>query len=169
MLLRRQGYWTAQSVKVGLTKAEKRLIGRHSSPRWEIDLVAYKGSTNEILAVECKSYLDSGGVVFRNGQFNNPSRYKLFTEPKLRSVVLARLCTELELSGACAPNPKVQLCLAAGNIASKSDLPGMRAHFSANGWQLFDREWLHERLSHTAQAGYENDITFVVAKILLRT
>jgi hypothetical protein len=56
MLLRRQGYWTAQSVKVGLTKAEKRLIGRHSSPRWEIDLVAYKGSTNALLAVECKSY-----------------------------------------------------------------------------------------------------------------
>jgi hypothetical protein len=51
MLLRRDGYWTATSVKVELTKEEKRKINRPSSPRWEIDVVAYKGSTNELLAV----------------------------------------------------------------------------------------------------------------------
>jgi hypothetical protein len=33
MLLRRDGYWTATSVKVELTKDEKRAIGRVSSPR----------------------------------------------------------------------------------------------------------------------------------------
>jgi len=56
MLLRHDGYWTIPSFKVNLTKEEKRAIGRHSSPRWELDLIAYKGSTNEILAVECKSF-----------------------------------------------------------------------------------------------------------------
>src|SRR5262245_43986030 len=50
MLLRHQGYWTTPSFKVELTKEEKRNIGRTSSPRWELDLVAYKGSTNEVLA-----------------------------------------------------------------------------------------------------------------------
>jgi len=41
LLLRRQGYWVQTSFKVKLTKAEKRRIGRPSSPRWELDLVAY--------------------------------------------------------------------------------------------------------------------------------
>src|SRR5437764_842416 len=91
MLLRREGFWISTSVKVALTKEEKRLIGRHSAPRWEIDLVAYKGSTNQLLAVECKSFLDSTGVVYRDGKFDLPKRYKLFTEPDLRRIVLERL------------------------------------------------------------------------------
>ena len=61
-ILQRQGYWTLTSVKVELTKAEKVKIGRHSSPRWELDVVAYRGKGNEVLAVECKSFLDSPGV-----------------------------------------------------------------------------------------------------------
>jgi hypothetical protein len=44
LLLRRHGCWTATSVKVELTKEQKVAIGRPSSPRWEIDLLAYKGS-----------------------------------------------------------------------------------------------------------------------------
>ena len=62
MLLEREGFWVRHSVKVNLTKEEKRNIGRPSSPRWELDLVAYKGATNELKIVECKSYLDSVGV-----------------------------------------------------------------------------------------------------------
>lgn len=44
-ILERDGYWVKSTFKVGLTKEEKREIGRPSSPRWELDLVAYKGST----------------------------------------------------------------------------------------------------------------------------
>ena len=33
-----EGLWVRTSVKVEITKAEKRLIGRPSSPRWEIDI-----------------------------------------------------------------------------------------------------------------------------------
>src|SRR5882724_12874486 len=102
MLLRHQGFWTTPSFKVELTKEEKRQIGRFSCPRWEIDLVAYKGSTNEILAVECKSFLDSTGVTFRNGQFEPIERYKLFTDSNLRSVVLDRLVKQVQSTGACA-------------------------------------------------------------------
>ena len=61
-ILQRKGYWTQTSVKVELTKEEKRAIGRPSSPRWELDVVGYRGSSNELLVVECKSYLDSYGV-----------------------------------------------------------------------------------------------------------
>jgi hypothetical protein len=35
-----EGNWVRQSVKVELTKEEKRAIGRPSSPRWELDIVA---------------------------------------------------------------------------------------------------------------------------------
>src|SRR5689334_11602038 len=95
MLLRHNGYWTIPSFKVELTKAEKRKIDRFSSPRWEIDLVAYKGSTNEVLAIECKSLLDSRGVVFEAGEFSPTERYKMFTDLVLRKVVLKRLSKQL--------------------------------------------------------------------------
>ena len=94
-LLNREGYWTDSNLKVELEKAEKRKIGRPSSPRWELDVVGYQGNSNELLVVECKSYLDSRGVLFRNGKFSNPSRYKLFTERTTREVVLGRLEEQL--------------------------------------------------------------------------
>ncbi|MFH1923025.1 MAG: hypothetical protein ABIP48_24440, partial [Planctomycetota bacterium] len=51
-ILDRQGFWTRTEVKVELTKQEKRDIGRPSSPRWEIDVVAYQPGTNELRVVE---------------------------------------------------------------------------------------------------------------------
>lgn len=168
MLLRHEGYWTKPSFKVDLTKEEKRRIGRASSPRWELDVVAYKGSTNEVLAVECKSFLDSTGVTFRNGTFEPERRYKLFTDDVLRSVVLDRLAKQLQDTGACVHSPRVRLCLAAGKIARKSDRDGLLQHFASKGWLLFDSYWVRERLLKASQCGYENDVAFVVSKLLLR-
>ena len=69
------GYWVRNSVKIDLTRDDKREIGRHSSPRWEIDLVSYRPTTNELLALECKSYLASGGV--QAGHFLEGSKYAI--------------------------------------------------------------------------------------------
>jgi hypothetical protein len=168
MLLRHDGFWTIPSFKVELTKEEKRRINRFSTPRWELDLIAYKGSTNEVLAIECKSYLDSTGVVFRNGTFEPVDRYKLFLDPALRAVVLKRLARQLVSTGACAPSPRIILCLATGKIATKSDQKGLQKHFAKNRWRLFDSEWIRQRLMTASGAGYENDIAFVVSKLLLR-
>ncbi len=167
MLLARDGYWTFTNVKVCLTKAEKVQIDRASSPRWEIDVVAYSGNRNLLLAVECKSLLDSPGVVFRNGAFERARRYKLFMNPKIRRVVLRRLRKQLVKSGACAPKCRVQLCLAAGHIASKSDREGMTTHFKKHGWLLFDDAWILDRLRRAAESGYENDMAHIVAKLLV--
>jgi hypothetical protein len=167
-ILRREGYWTITSFKVDLTKEEKRDIGRHSAPRWEIDVVAYKGSTNEVLAVECKSFLDSTGVVFRKGCFEFEERYKLFSDTRCRDVVLAALGKQLVESGACKRSPKVRLALATGKLARKSDRAGMEAHFESNGWLLFDDHWIRDRLQRSAQFGYENEVATIVAKLLLR-
>jgi hypothetical protein len=36
----------------------------HPLPAGEPDLLAYRGTENEVLVVKCKSYLDSRGVLF---------------------------------------------------------------------------------------------------------
>lgn len=167
-LFRRNGYWTRTSLKVGLTSQDKKAIERPTSPRWEIDVVAYKGSTNEVLAIECKSYLDSSGVVFRNGSLEPARLYKLFTDDTLREVVLNRLCLQLADEGLVAANPTVSLCLATGKIASRTDREAMREHMVSRGWHLFDEQWILDQLGEVANAAYEDDVAHVVAKLITR-
>jgi hypothetical protein len=170
-ILERDGYWVKSTFKVNLTKEEKRKIGRPSSPRWELDLVAYKGSKNQILVVECKSYLDSPGVRITGFDKSDPKgaqRYKLFNDAVLRKIVFKRLVAQLQASGSCSPSPTVVLALAAGKIASDNDRIKLQQHFRKNGWILFDDSWLKKSLSTISEDGYENAIAAVVAKLLLR-
>jgi len=124
-----EGYWVRTSVKVELTKEEKRLIGRHSSPRWELDIVAYKGGENLLRIVECKSYFDSVGVrvsAFDGSSPEHASRYKLFNDAELRRVVFNRLCLQLAASGACGEAPNLRLSLPAGKVRNESDRAAIR-------------------------------------------
>lgn len=165
-----EGYWVRSSVKVDLTKEEKRAIGRHSSPRWEIDIVAYRARDNRLQVVECKSYLDSGGVAlaaFNGSNSKAADRYKLFTEPGLRDVVLGRLKQQFTDIGACKPDPEVRLALACGKVRDKDRL-AIAEHFQSQGWEFWDESWLRERLRKMATMGYENQVSAVVAKLLLR-
>jgi hypothetical protein len=168
-ILERQGYWTQTSVKVELTKSEKRMIGRPSAPRWELDVVAYRGGTNELRVVECKSFLDSPGVrvsAFDGSKPDQAQRYKLFYDALLRRVVMQRLVKQFTALGYCAPRPKVKLCLAAGKI--RGDEAWLEAHFKRKGWILWGPGFLKEELTALRDAGYENKVTAVVAKLLLR-
>ncbi len=172
MLLRHAGYWVTSSFKVKLTKKEKASIGTATMPRLELDLIAYKGATNELLVVECKSFLDSPGVRLRG--FDDSSvrfakRYKLFNRPKMQKIVFRRLKKQLIRLGTCGPSPKVRLALAAGKIYnSDTDLPKLRALFEAKGFLLFDPKWLKAGLERAAKEGFENDLAFIVSKLLLR-
>jgi hypothetical protein len=163
------GHWVRTSVKVELTKEEKRKIGRPSSPRWELDIVAYNGRDNVLRVVECKSYLDSLGVQAKgfNVESDNASRYKLFNDVVLREVVFRRLQLQFCESGFCGPNPSVKLCLACGKIEERSR-EAIGRIFIEQGWELWDENWLRERLSRMAAKGYENQISAVVSKLLLR-
>jgi hypothetical protein len=170
-----KGFWIRTSVKVKLTADDKLQIGRPSAPRWEIDVVAYSGRDNLLHAIECKSYIDSGGVsakFFRGahpkGLFDLKGRFKLFNDDTLREVVFARLREQVVSSGACMSEPKVKLCLAAGHIASKRDRDCLRAHFAKNEWELWDEEWLTEGLKLIAAESYENQVSSVVAKLFIR-
>ena len=170
-LLWREGYWVKTEYKVDLTKAEKRQIGRPSSPRWEIDIVAYKAPANEILAVECKSYLDSTGVKmsgFDGSDANLAARFKLFNEPRTRRVVLGRLAKQMAREGLCPRDPQTRLALAVGKFRNQQDHDAIRQHFEYQGWALFDRDWIRERLETVSASGYENEITADLAKMMLR-
>jgi len=119
-ILWRRGYWVRTSVKVGLSKAEKEAIKLPSTPRWELDVVAYKGSDNSLLAVECKSFLDSPGVkihAFDGSNKEAAKRFKLFNKPTLLDVVFNRLRLQLADADFCRPNPTIKLCLPA--VASR--------------------------------------------------
>jgi hypothetical protein len=169
-ILWREGYWVRTSVKVDLTKEEKREIGRPSSPRWELDIVAYSGRDNLLRVVECKSYLDNPGVGIRwlhNWNAKAPGRYKLFSDSKLCKVVLNRLSLQFVAAGMCLPNPKIRLSLVCGKIQNHAR-PGLEEHFKKNGWDLLDQKWLRESLEKMSAQGYENQVSAVVAKLLLR-
>ncbi|HEV7767702.1 MAG TPA: hypothetical protein VGQ76_22055 [Thermoanaerobaculia bacterium] len=168
-ILERLGYWVRTSVKVALTPDEKREIERPSSPRWELDVVAYSGSRNELLVVECKSYLDSYGV--RLTSFDGPkaeegTRYKLFSDAVLRRVVLSRLELQLAEQGFCPAGTKATLCLAAGKIYG--DPEPLRAIFEKSGWRLLESGWFVDGLRRLAEESYDNSVASVVAKLLLR-
>lgn len=124
---------------------------------------------NELLVVECKSYLDSRGVpysAFDGSSEKDAKRYKLFTDSVLREVVLYRLAGQMTNAGFCPQHPKMQLCLAAGNIYGDSDR--LRNHFEANNWLLWDAKWLRGELTTLAMSGYDNSIAAIVSKLLLR-
>lgn len=168
-ILQRKGYWTQTSVKVELTKSEKRKIGRESSPRWELDVVAYRGKDNSIKVVECKSYLDSYGVdcaAFDGSNEAAQSRYKLFFERRLRKVVFERLKNQMISRGFCRTSPRIQLCVAAGKIRGDEDF--LRSYFKKNDWLLIGPDSIREELEKFIDSGYENSVPAVVAKLLLR-
>ena len=164
------GYWVRTSVKVELTKEEKREIGRASAPRWELDIVAYNGRDNLLRVVECKGFLDSPGVRATGFDGTSPKEangYKLFNDAELRQVVFHRLRLQLAQCGACGFDPEVRLSLACGKVY-ESGRAKLRAHFQAQGWELWDEQWLREKLKRMAALGYENQVSAVVAKLLLR-
>ena len=165
-----EGYWTRPSFKVELTKQDKVEIGRPTNPRWELDVIAYNGQRNELLMVECKSFLDSTGVnvsAFNGQNEADAKRYKLFNEPETLAVVSNRLIKQLTERGLIQERPKIQLVLAAGKVADRSR-DSLRIHFDKMGWFLWDEAWLRNRLLRIADGGYDNSVAAVTAKMLTR-
>lgn len=163
-----RGYWVRTSVKVNLTKPEKVEVGRPSMPRPEIDLVAYHGEKNHLLALECKSYLDSRGVTFGEICGSADSKtYKLFRDKTLREVVLRRLACQSVEQGLCRTGVTVQLGMIAGKVKGQ-DGPEIESLFAENGWHFRGPQWLKSELTTLAGTAYENQAANVVAKLLLR-
>jgi hypothetical protein len=162
-LLRREGYWTHQSYKVVLSKQDKVSIGKPSLPRIEIDILGYKASSNTLLWVECKSYLDSSGVSLSNFDAEN-GRYKVFANKELRSVATKQLISQATKSGLARGHPKVEYWLVAGHIARESR-QGLQKRFDSEGWILLTDEWIANHLKAMAGDAYEDDVAMIVAKL----
>jgi len=141
-------------------------------PAMELDIVAYSGRRNELLAVECKSYLDSFGVQFRAFDGTDEilaKRFKLFNDETLRDVVFKRLRLQLFEAGLINQNPTIKLVLVCGKIVRQKDRVLLRDHFGKSGWLIWDAEWLKDKLTSMSQGGYENSTVAVVSKLLLRS
>jgi hypothetical protein len=164
-------YWTIIGYKVNLSKQKKYELGKSSLPRPEIDILAYKTKENKLLWVECKSYLDSRGVVAEHLMQEDDTgkgRYKTFTWPSYRRIVTEGLVKQVVDIGLTNPNPTINYCLVAGKIATQKDREILHHFFSGKGWILYDDEWLKERLERLAQKSYENDVAIIVAKLFAR-
>lgn len=169
-LLEHEGYWVRQSFKVSLTKQEKRRIGKPSIPRPEIDLLAFKLKSHEVLVLEAKSYFDSPGVRLAEIQekFQIPEgRYKLFTCTNYRNVILNRLRQDLQDLGMVGGNIKMKLGLVAGHIyQDRSENIG--SYFVSKGWFFWSPEDVRDKVNALAAKGYENELAIITAKILMR-
>lgn len=168
-LFRAEGFWTFNGFRVGLTKEDKIAIDRPSSPNWEIDLLAYSGNRNELLVIECKSYLDSRGVCYADFCEKDDRKkdvYKLFNETLLRELVLKRLQEQLEPRGLIPKGTRLQLCLAAAKIRGADEAPLAR-HFEERGWKLFGPSWIRERLMELSSDGYQDQLSSILTKILV--
>ena len=171
--LEEQGYWIRIGYKIELTPKEKASIGNPSMPRPEIDVVAWKPGTRELLVVECKSYLDSKGVERASFDFVDHDRgggYKLFNKQRLRDLVSPKLIEQLKSEGALDadfPESRLRLGLACGKIKAGDEV-ALQQLFDRQGWLLITPSQIAESIRSLADKGYENDIATVVAKILER-
>lgn len=166
--LEEEGYWVRQSVKVEITKQDKRSIGTPSMPRPEIDLVAFNAKKNELVLIEAKSYLDSYGVYYEaiaDPKDEGAARYKLFTNETFQRIVTEALIDKYMKSGLIKNKVKVNYGLAAGNI-HKGDEKRLADLFHRNKWMLITPRQLREFVEQCATKGWEDDVVTMTVKLL---
>ena len=162
--------WVRQSVKVNVTKEEKRQIGKPSIPRPEIDIVSYQVCKNILEIWEVKSFLDSPGVRFEELKMKHDipkGRYKILTSDKYREIVIKRLVNDWVEQGLILPDPIVKIGLAAGKTNSK-DEPKIIDYFKERDWVLLTPNDIFQGLKKLENSQYENDPYIIASKIIFR-
>ena len=169
--LEAEGYWVRQSVKVEISKEDKKAIGLPTMPRPEIDLVALNVKENELLLIEVKSLLDSYGVYFEavsDEKDELAKRYRLFTDGKFREVVSKRIKEKFLAEGLINEDTKINYALAAGNIHSLADESKISGYFLQRGWELFSPKKIKDKVRELSQKGWEDNLVTITAKLILR-
>lgn len=169
--LEEKGYWVRQSVKVDISKEDKRALDLSTMPRPEIDLVALNVKENELLLIEVKSLLDSGGVWFEavSGEDRKfAERYRLFTNSKFRDIVTKRLREEYLEQGIINGKTQINYALAAGKISSSWDESKISDYFSQQGWKLFSPKEIKEKIMELSKKGWEDNLVTMTAKLILK-
>ncbi len=169
-LLEEEKYWVRHSVKIELTPAEKKLIGKPSTPRPEIDIAALDIQTNTIFLLEVKSFLDSPGVYYEHvtaEQTQQEGRYKLLTSENYRVVLWDRLKSDWQHSGHINSETKISFGLIAGKV-HKSRESELVKYFADKGWLFWGPTIIKEKMKKLATKGYENNAVTIAAKLLTR-
>lgn len=76
-----QGYWTRIGYGVELTKEQNVAVGKQPRPLPQLDVIAYKPATKELLGIKCKSFLDFPETMharFHGEEDTTRDIYKLF-------------------------------------------------------------------------------------------
>ncbi len=169
-LLVEEKYWVRHSVKIDLTPEEKRSINKPSTPRPEIDIVAYNTITDTIYLLEVKSYLDSPGVVYEHvaiEQDEQSGRYKLLTAKNYRETLAKRLHQDWCKSGHIRKSTRISFGLIAGKVYRNRELE-LREYFEKQGWLFWGPAEIKSQILRLSEKGYENNAVTIAAKILTR-
>lgn len=169
VLLENDKYWVRHSVKINLTKEEKVQLGKPSTPRPEVDIVAFDAKLNLIILFEVKSFLDSSGVIYEKVVENNENptgRYKLLTSKKYQGIITKRLKSEWIAAGIINKKTKVSFGLIAGKIYKMREIE-LNNYFSGKNWFFWGPTILKEKLTALSQKGYENCIITIAIKLML--
>jgi len=169
-IMQRKDYWTKICFKIPLDKKEKVSIGTSTMPAIEIDVLAYNPSKNELIWIECKSYLDSPGVRYEDllPGGKDASRYKIFTDKNRRDIATNALKRQVTHLGLSNPNPVVKHWLVAGKIFPKNQ-DKLKKLFNDQGWVLKTNQWLVEELKILSKTkGYDDNVGSTIAKLIFR-
>jgi hypothetical protein len=168
-ILEEEDYWVRHSVKVDISKKDKKKIGKPSMPRPEIDIVALHFKKNELLLLEVKSFLDSGTVLFSEicGKGKKPQRYRLLNDEKYRKIVSEKLQQEYLRMGLINKATKINFGLAAGNINSQNKIK-IENYFKQKGWKLFSPDYIKDKIKKLSEKSWEDDTITMTAKLALR-
>ena len=168
LFLEESGYWVGQSVKVYISREDKRNIGLPSMPRPEIDLVALNVKENILLLLEVKSFLDSYGVKFSSFSDENEKekkRYRLLTDKVYQRIVTEALVRDYAKNGLITESVSIRYALAAGKIYSK-DEDKIKDHFEKHGWILISPDEIKEKIRGLANKGWEDNVIIMTTKLL---
>jgi len=157
-------------VKINLSLEEKRSINKPSTPRPEIDIVAYDVNRDTVYLLEVKSYLDSPGVPYGEvaiEQKEQSGRYKLLTAKNYRNVLSASLERHWLEQGVIGSKTTISFGLIAGKIYRGQEQE-MVEYFKKQGWLFWGPSMIREKLARLAEKGYENNAVTIAAKILTR-
>ena len=168
--LRQDGYWCVGNYRVAWPSLDHKVRAHasKSEPRVEIDVLAYRPTTDRLYVVECKSFQESGGADL--GEVLRPKkgrlRYKLFQIEERWAVVSGVLRDQLLKAGLIRQDTTIERGLAFSAIRQTKNVQQDAEAIRAKGWWLIEPSWIAEQIEHALKSGYVNSEPLVLAKMM---
>lgn len=163
-----KGYWVKQSVKVNISKDDKKELGLQTMPTPEIDLVAYNPVENELILIEVKSYFDSEGVTIAG--LNDPKskktkRYRLLNDEKYQRIIREQLQKIFIDKKFINHSTKIKYALAAGNVRTR-DYDKIKAYLAGREYVFYEPMEIAKAIKSLKNSVYINDSVTITVKLL---